>query len=84
MSQFFNRASKLQVKISDFGLSTVMGDGKDYYQASQGGRCKYLLKTTQTKIQIENFEYYLTGPIKWYAPESVNYGTFSHASDVWR
>lgn len=22
-------------------------------------------------------------PIKWYAPESVNYGTFSHASDVW-
>ncbi|XP_074658432.1 tyrosine-protein kinase HTK16-like isoform X2 [Tubulanus polymorphus] len=22
-------------------------------------------------------------PIKWYAPECVNYGTFSHASDVW-
>ncbi|XP_046370203.2 tyrosine-protein kinase HTK16-like [Haliotis rufescens] len=22
-------------------------------------------------------------PIKWYAPESVNYGQFSHASDVW-
>lgn len=22
-------------------------------------------------------------PIKWYAPESCNYGTFSHASDVW-
>ena len=22
-------------------------------------------------------------PIKWYAPESVGYGTFSHASDVW-
>ncbi|CAH1781694.1 unnamed protein product [Owenia fusiformis] len=22
-------------------------------------------------------------PVKWYAPESVNYGTFSHASDVW-
>ncbi|XP_073957796.1 SH2 ankyrin repeat kinase isoform X2 [Choristoneura fumiferana] len=22
-------------------------------------------------------------PIKWYAPESYNYGTFSHASDVW-
>ncbi|XP_050091066.1 tyrosine-protein kinase Shark isoform X1 [Anopheles aquasalis] len=22
-------------------------------------------------------------PIKWYAPESFNYGTFSHASDVW-
>lgn len=22
-------------------------------------------------------------PIKWYAPESVNFGTFSHAGDVW-
>lgn len=22
-------------------------------------------------------------PIKWYAPESFNYGQFSHASDVW-
>lgn len=22
-------------------------------------------------------------PLKWYAPESVNFGTFSHASDVW-
>lgn len=54
-------ASKLQAKISDFGLSTVLGDGKDYYQASTGGRW----------------------PIKWYAPESVNYGKFSHASDVW-
>ncbi|KAH6937993.1 hypothetical protein HPB50_006085 [Hyalomma asiaticum] len=22
-------------------------------------------------------------PLKWYAPESVNFGTFSHASDAW-
>lgn len=22
-------------------------------------------------------------PIKWYAPESYNYGNFSHKSDVW-
>jgi tyrosine-protein kinase len=22
-------------------------------------------------------------PLKWYAPESYNYGTFSHKSDVW-
>lgn len=54
-------ASKLQAKISDFGLSRVVGTGKDYYKASQGGRW----------------------PIKWYAPECINYGTFSHASDVW-
>ena len=54
-------ASKFQAKISDFGLSTLTAEGKDYYQASQGGRW----------------------PIKWYAPECVNYGTFTHASDVW-
>ena len=22
-------------------------------------------------------------PVKWYSPESINYGTFSHKSDVW-
>ncbi|CAL4059384.1 unnamed protein product, partial [Meganyctiphanes norvegica] len=22
-------------------------------------------------------------PLKWYAPESINYGTFTHASDIW-
>jgi len=53
-------ASKYQAKISDFGLSRVIGD-KDYYRASRGGRW----------------------PVKWYAPECINYGTFSHASDVW-
>ena len=26
----------MQAKISDFGLSTVTAEGKDYYQASQG------------------------------------------------
>ncbi|XP_071442937.1 tyrosine-protein kinase Shark isoform X2 [Hetaerina americana] len=54
-------ASKVQAKISDFGLSRALGVDSDYYRATQGGRW----------------------PIKWYAPESFNYGTFSHASDVW-
>ncbi|XP_033637567.1 tyrosine-protein kinase HTK16-like isoform X1 [Asterias rubens] len=36
----------------------------------------------------ENNDYYraTTGgrwPVKWYAPESIYFGTFSHASDVW-
>eukprot|EP00092_Neocalanus_flemingeri_P028200 GFUD01030624.1.p1 GENE.GFUD01030624.1~~GFUD01030624.1.p1 ORF type:complete len:807 (+),score=129.29 GFUD01030624.1:58-2478(+) len=53
-------SSKYQTKISDFGLSRVVGD-KEYYRASKGGRW----------------------PVKWYAPECINYGTFSHASDVW-
>jgi len=54
-------ASKYQAKISDFGLSRVIGGEKDYYRASHGGRW----------------------PVKWYAPECINYGTFTHASDVW-
>jgi len=53
-------SSKYQTKISDFGLSRVVGE-KNYYRASKGGRW----------------------PVKWYAPECINYGTFSHASDVW-
>uniref|UniRef100_A0A147BMG3 Tyrosine-protein kinase n=1 Tax=Ixodes ricinus TaxID=34613 RepID=A0A147BMG3_IXORI len=54
-------ASRMQVKISDFGLSRALSVGSDYYRATTGGRW----------------------PLKWYAPESVNFGTFSHASDVW-
>jgi len=53
-------ASKYQAKISDFGLSRVVGD-KNYYRSETGGRW----------------------PVKWYAPECINFGTFSHASDVW-
>lgn len=53
-------SSKFQTKISDFGLSRVVGE-KNYYRASHGGRW----------------------PVKWYAPECINFGTFSHASDVW-
>ena len=36
-------ASKMQAKISDFGLSTVTAEGKDYYQASQGKIFKDLI-----------------------------------------
>lgn len=54
-------ASRMQVKISDFGLSRALALGSDYYRATTGGRW----------------------PLKWYAPESVNFGTFSHASDAW-
>ena len=54
-------ASKLQAKISDFGLSRILNSEKEYYRATQGGKW----------------------PIRWYAPECVLYGTFTHASDVW-
>jgi tyrosine-protein kinase len=57
-----------------------------------------ILVQTRSQVKISDFglsravgadsNYYKASkggrwPIKWYAPESVNYGTFSHASDVW-
>ncbi|XP_015921309.1 tyrosine-protein kinase HTK16 isoform X2 [Parasteatoda tepidariorum] len=57
-----------------------------------------ILLSSKTQAKISDFglsralrsgsEYYRasTGgrwPVKWYAPESINYGTFSHASDMW-
>nr|CAD7194918.1 unnamed protein product [Timema douglasi] len=65
-------ASRHQAKISDFGLSRALG-GDQYYKATQGGR--WPIKWYMAVIPF----------IKWpmYAPESFNFGTFSHASDVW-
>lgn len=60
--------------------------------------CRNLLLASPMQVKISDFglsralglgsEYYraTTGgrwPLKWYAPESINFGTFSHASDIW-
>lgn len=57
-----------------------------------------ILQASRDQVKISDFglsralgvgsDYYrATGggrwPVKWYAPESINFGTFSHASDVW-
>lgn len=57
-----------------------------------------ILLATVNQVKISDFglskalgadhEYYRAmhggkWPLKWYAPESYNYGTFSHKSDVW-
>eukprot|EP00117_Sycon_ciliatum_P034431 scpid28750/ scgid26277/ Tyrosine-protein kinase HTK16 len=57
-----------------------------------------ILLSSKTQCKISDFglsravgtnsDYYRASqggrwPVKWYAPESVNYGTFSHSSDVW-
>jgi tyrosine-protein kinase len=57
-----------------------------------------ILLQSQTQVKISDFglsralcadkNYYEAQqggmwPLKWYAPESFNYGLFSHASDVW-
>ncbi|XP_022665320.1 integrin-linked protein kinase-like isoform X4 [Varroa destructor] len=54
-------ASRMQAKISDFGLSRAVQINDNNYHASTGGKW----------------------PLKWYAPEAVNFGSFSTASDVW-
>ncbi|KJE89740.1 protein-tyrosine kinase HTK98 [Capsaspora owczarzaki ATCC 30864] len=52
---------ELAVKISDFGLSRVLAEEKDYYKMQTKGRV----------------------PVKWMAPECLNYRKFTHQSDVW-
>lgn len=57
-----------------------------------------ILLSSMTLAKISDFglsralavdeEYYTASeggrwPLKWYAPESINYGTFTHSSDVW-
>ncbi|OQR67235.1 tyrosine-protein kinase HTK16-like [Tropilaelaps mercedesae] len=54
-------ASRMQAKISDFGLSRAVQMDDNNYHATTGGKW----------------------PLKWYAPEAINYGSFSTASDVW-
>ncbi|KAM8871570.1 tyrosine-protein kinase SYK isoform 2-T4 [Synchiropus picturatus] len=53
--------SQHYAKISDFGLSKVIGDDQNYYKAKAHGKW----------------------PVKWYAPECMNYFKFSSKSDVW-
>lgn len=57
-----------------------------------------ILMSTKQQVKISDFglsratgsgsDYYKASqggrwPVKWYAPESINFGTFSHQSDVW-
>ena len=69
-------ASQRRAKISDFGLSRAVGTESDYYRASKGGRwpVKWSVYLSFTSLLIFKSRY---------APESVNYGTFSSKSDVW-
>ena len=44
--------------------------------------------STQSKYPLLFFKYFRSEkggkwPIRWYAPECINFGTFTHASDVW-
>lgn len=71
-------SSQIQAKISDFGLSRALNNDHEYYK---------LVRGAAVEIRCNSFFYRaMQGgkwPIKWYAPESYNYGNFSHKSDVW-
>ncbi|KAI4872298.1 hypothetical protein NFI96_027726 [Prochilodus magdalenae] len=56
-------------KISDFGLSKALGADDNYYKAGQNF---FLKARTLGKW-----------PLKWYAPECINYHKFSSKGDVW-
>uniref|UniRef100_A0A6A7G0H4 Tyrosine-protein kinase n=2 Tax=Hirondellea gigas TaxID=1518452 RepID=A0A6A7G0H4_9CRUS len=60
--------------------------------------CRNLLLSSSTLVKITDFglsratghntDYYRASeggkwPLKWYAPESINFGRFTHSSDVW-
>ena len=73
-------ATRYQAKISDFGLSRVLGAGESFYSASKGGRwpVKWLVF-----YYFSSQSYFLIQRFSRYAPESISCGIFSHASDVW-
>lgn len=83
-------ASRNQAKISDFGLSRTFGSST-YYKATAGGKWPikwYFINWCISKkiilVFIPNCTFIHDFHLSFrYAPESYNYGKFTHASDVW-
>lgn len=72
-------ATRYQAKISDFGLSRVLGAGESFYSASKGGRwpVKWLVTSLFSCLVLLAIH---GERLRRYAPESINCGIFSHAS----
>lgn len=77
--------SKDRVKISDFGMSTALQLGKEYYQVRPF--LSLLSRRTLTPLPAcapqTNYNLNLKLPIAWCAPECINDLRFTSASDVW-
>ena len=67
----------LITKVADFGLARVIVDNE--YSANQGARSVHL--NANEDRWVTNILYRF--PVKWTAPEAIQYGKFTVKSDVW-
>lgn len=79
---------ELICKIADFGLARLIENNE--YTAREGNQRERITGLTEEGVRISHgaftLAFLLPGakfPIKWTAPEAINYGTFSIKSDVW-
>jgi focal adhesion kinase 1 len=65
------------VKLADFGLSRQLTLDNSYYKGKKI-KCKSIFRQKNCLIASKG-----KLPIKWMAPESINFRRFTHLSDVW-
>ncbi|KAK2109794.1 hypothetical protein P7K49_009540 [Saguinus oedipus] len=67
-------SASLVCKIADFGLARIIEDNE--YTAREG-------RDAAKQAHIAHLDGWAKFPIKWTAPEAINFGSFTIKSDVW-